>query len=749
MEKVEILNIDTGNSEQTLKELKDLIKDLRKELDGCTIGSDKFKDTLDELTTAQDKLKKATKSSNEALEGSYDALVQKMADLRKAWKATADEAERADLGSQIAEINSQLKDMDASIGNYQRNVGDYASAFDNVTMKIEGGVAKFDRFNGAARSVIGSFDLVEGGLKAIGVESEEVNGLMDKMQGAMMLTNGLNSVKEGVLAFNSMRTAIQTTTAASKVLNVVMSANPIGAIITAVAALTAGAIALSNALSKDKESAKALEVQYDKTTRAIENQSIEMSHQIELMEAMGVERDKIMQQQIADAKMTLSKLETEYLMLRAKLEDLGTLFTGKQREELEKQIDEMFEKYEAQAKLVLELQRDYEVYLVQCQTELKKKMQEEAEERERLARETDERLEKEHAEFQETLLKHKMTASEKSIHALKKTYDKELALLNELYKRKLIPEEVYQQELKAIKEKYESGVAEINTADEQKKQEEYDRQRAMFEQLQNDLLESQMTANEKRLHEIHSTYIKELEMLEDLHAKKIISEEEYSDALIAIKEKEAQEIAAAQQAAQTEATNKADETNAESVETWGKTLQEKLDLTDEQVQGISAGVNLLGTSLTQTSQLLDALANSQNQNSKEGFETAKKLNIASAVMQMLNGIVSSWASAMQLGPIAGPIMGGVLTAFTTTLGMININKIKSTTFNNPDGAAGGSKTTIPNINTASLIANPINYTTEVKGAQAEEAIPQRVYVVETDITDAQTRAQITQDESVW
>ena len=104
---------------------------------------------------------------------------------------------------------------------------------------------------------------------------------------------------------------------------------------------------------------------------------------------------------------------------------------------------------------------------------------------------------------------------------------------------------------------------------------------------------------------------------------------------------------------------------------------------------------------------------------------------------------------MTLGPIAGPIMGGVLTAFTTTLGMININKIKSTTFNNPDGAAGGSKTTVPNINTASLIANPINYTTEVKGAQAEEAIPQRVYVVETDITDAQTRAQITQDESVW
>jgi hypothetical protein len=272
----------------------------------------------------------------------------------------------------------------------------------------------------------------------------------------------------------------------------------------------------------------------------------------------------------------------------------------------------------------------------------------------------------------------------------------------------------------------------------------------MFEQLQNDLLESQMTANEKRLAEIHSTYIKELEMLKELHAQKIISEEEYSDALVAIKEKESQDIAAVQQAAQTETTNKADETNAESVETWGKTLQEKLDLTDEQVQGISAGVNLLGTSLTQTSQLLDALANSQNQNSKEGFETAKKLNIASAVMQMLNGIVSSWASAMQLGPIAGPIMGGVLTAFTTTLGMININKIKSTTFDNPDGAAGGGKTTIPNINTAALLSTPINYTTEVQGAKAEEQIADtRVYVVESDITDTVKKVQTVESESTY
>ena len=41
-EKVEIIEIDTGQSAKTLKELKDEVKNLRKELDGCEVGSDKF-----------------------------------------------------------------------------------------------------------------------------------------------------------------------------------------------------------------------------------------------------------------------------------------------------------------------------------------------------------------------------------------------------------------------------------------------------------------------------------------------------------------------------------------------------------------------------------------------------------------------------------------------------------------------------------------------------------------------------------
>ena len=72
---------------------------------------------------------KATGDDAKDVEGSYNALSKQMSELKKAFKATNDEAERSKLAAQINGINDQLKEMDASIGNYQRNVGNYEGAF--------------------------------------------------------------------------------------------------------------------------------------------------------------------------------------------------------------------------------------------------------------------------------------------------------------------------------------------------------------------------------------------------------------------------------------------------------------------------------------------------------------------------------------------------------------------------------------------------------------------------------------------
>ena len=143
---VTVLKVETGSSDKTIKALRDEIKTLKSTLEGAEIGSDKFKQASEELAAAQNKLKMAmdaTKQTVKSADGSYDALVATMAQLKKEWKATYDEVKRSEIGKQIAEINSQLKDLDASIGNAQRNVGNYKQDFVDAMTEMKGGTLEF------------------------------------------------------------------------------------------------------------------------------------------------------------------------------------------------------------------------------------------------------------------------------------------------------------------------------------------------------------------------------------------------------------------------------------------------------------------------------------------------------------------------------------------------------------------------------------------------------------------------------
>ena len=680
-EKVEIIDIDAGDATKTLKDLKDEVKNLRNELDGCVVGSEKFEKTLDELTTAQTELKNATKTSTDAIEGSYDALVAKMSELKKAWRATADEAERADLGSQIAEINSQLKTMDAEIGNYQRNVGDYGSAFDGVTLKIEGGVARFEKFNNASRAIIGSFDLVEGGLKAIGVESEEVNGLMNTMQGAMMFTNGLNSVKEGVQAFNALRTSVTAATAAQTALNAAQMANPIGLIVAGVAALVAGITALVTITGKHRDEEKLLQEQFEATNKVIEDRIAAQELEIQLMEARGESQADILAQEKAYAETNLQTTKDRIAAIEKELEDTGSL-RFKKKKILNEQLEDLKETLAEQEQAVVSANNAILIYDTKTRTEQKKNAEKLAEETARLAKEK---------------------------------ADKEIA------------EEKRKQ-------------AEIDKLNQTKLEK--------YQKLLDDILLSQMSNSEKQLHTIHTQYIQEEAFLQDLIKNKLISDEEYSEALIAIKEKETNAIKALEQGKQ-DAQSKTNESALDGVETLGEKIKKMTGASDEQFKAITDGVNLAGAAFGHTSQLLNTLAQQQDKTTKEGFEASKKMSIAAATMSMLQGVVAAWTSSFSLPMPIGAITAGIMTASTIAMGAAQIASIKKQKF---EGGASDATVapTVPNINTAALISTPINYTTEIQGAKAEEKIGDtRVYVVETDITDAVNRVKVAEDESTF
>lgn len=142
-----VITVDLGNTATSLKDYKKHIDDLKGSLLQLDSASEEYDKIAKEIKAEQDKLNevmKVGKGITDAAEGSYNQLSQTMSELKKQWKATADEAERAELGKQILDINNQLKELDASTGNFQRNVGDYANAFEQAFDKCLDGVKNID-----------------------------------------------------------------------------------------------------------------------------------------------------------------------------------------------------------------------------------------------------------------------------------------------------------------------------------------------------------------------------------------------------------------------------------------------------------------------------------------------------------------------------------------------------------------------------------------------------------------------------
>ena len=82
--------------------------------------------------------------------------------------------------------------------------------------------AKFKGFAQALQGVVGGFTAVQGALGLVGVESDQVQKTLLKVQSAMALSQGLNSVFESVDAFKNLSKQTGLTTAATKIYNFVM-----------------------------------------------------------------------------------------------------------------------------------------------------------------------------------------------------------------------------------------------------------------------------------------------------------------------------------------------------------------------------------------------------------------------------------------------------------------------------------------------------------------------------------------------
>lgn len=191
-----------------------MAKNIEVKLEFDTSGAQKsakeFADEVDVVT-----------GSLEDLEAQQDELLKKLKGVE------VGTAEFKELAAELNGIKSQIKDAEL--------------AFEGLDME-----QRFTAATDALGGVAGGFAAVEGAIAIAGVESAEFEETMLRVQGAMALAMGIKDISTAAAAIRKLNLASKAAAVTQKALNVVMNANPIGLIVTAIGLLVAGFIAFSD-----------------------------------------------------------------------------------------------------------------------------------------------------------------------------------------------------------------------------------------------------------------------------------------------------------------------------------------------------------------------------------------------------------------------------------------------------------------------------------------------------------------------
>lgn len=264
----------------SVKDLKEIVAELTPKMDSLDQASEEYAQTVDVMVAAQEKLTtvmKAGKSQISAQEGSYNALVNRMAALKKVQKSVTDDGSRVRLAEEINSINDQLKAYDQANGVYVRNVGNYKSAldgFDGTVVKfgdsmreamesIEPTTQKFESVQKIATGVASGFAALQGVTALLGIENENLEKTLVKVQSAMAIAQGIGGLKdlyEGIarwgVAFGDVSDNAERMTVVMETATSVTNAST-AASNTATAANTANAAAVNAAAAANTANASA------------------------------------------------------------------------------------------------------------------------------------------------------------------------------------------------------------------------------------------------------------------------------------------------------------------------------------------------------------------------------------------------------------------------------------------------------------------------------------------------------------
>lgn len=684
----------------------------------------------------------------------------------------------------IKELIAQMKELKNQMANVEEGSQEFyelANAasevkhqVDEINQTVKYSSSDFGDMVGNASKgmagLVGSINAVKGTMNLLGVESENVEVAIQKMQSAMAVVQGLQAVDQGIKAFKGLGVAIKAASASLNGFKAALVATGIGAAIVAIGMLIAYWDDLKEAIwggaDAAKEAAEEIAASAAKSVDALRDISAELGN----LTDQGVENFKAVAIQdlndITNAERQMDKNFTEsaaYLMDLYRLqqqalkqgnienakywkETLNTALEGhdKVKDALNNYIKAVEEGSKREKKANEEVQRSQEA-AAKAREDAAKRRKAEAE---KAVKEL-ETFKKKYQELSIDISRYNLSGELLDIEKLKDERDKTIEVIQEAQKRRVTSAQEANEQIAAINAHYDELIAEKN--------------KELNQRLMTEAEEARQASVEKAMMAVLQTYDqlsleisqKQQELSSQLAGGEI-SDEQYDEGVDSLEIERIQaEIDMLQKQLEVEQL-----TADERLAIQQNLVAAKIELDEKSAESAKKAAEKSKrswkTAMSATSTFAGAITDTLGAVSdmmEEGSAEQKAIQTTSAIIATLVGIMQAIqggeAMAATMGPLAplGWAMGAAQAAATLATGIATVAQINSA---NENTNLGGASASVSNSATSSTLVAPVQYTQAVEGASLEQNIQDsRVYVVESDITDTQDKVRVSENEATF
>ena len=697
-----VIDIEAGNSLTILKDYKTYIDNLKKSLEELDKSSDEYKQTVQDIEKAEDRLNSMMQAGNDKLvqaNSKYEELIDTLQDLEDQLNDVNNAGDKLDIEDKIADVTENIRDL----------VDETANSSDGIEEMGESGVSAFGTLLSKADGLKGTLGVLNGNL------GDTVRVLAQCGKAAM--TAGSEAAAAEALATGGLTLII------SALVLIISYWDEISAFLDDAMDKLEDLIGIQNSY---RQAVEETERSIADMNARLDESNEKLDFQLRLMRAQGATALEVSRAELS----ALNKQKNEILNQLSQGYSVGIT------EEQEKQLLDRLQLVKDRIKKTNE-----DIIIEQARVDAQERARQEAEKNNIKTHNTNvSNIRKEHFDKEE---EQRNKEVEQILNRLHKENTDEITLLDEKYNKEKELLEAAGKETVQLTEEYENNRLELMKKAADKQQAEANKaMKAEIEDLKNEKEQELYELQYKEFDGDNLDVEKQKldakwEIEQEYYLNRIELQQEYLENFVGSKEAEAEAEKELDNLRQ-ELSNKQMKYNYDVAENGKKKADEEKKYKEK---ALMATLNIAGDIFGSLSDLAE-----------ENSEAQKLFNIMETTMSTLTGAINAYKSMAGI-PIVGPALGAAAAAAVTAAGIANITKIKQTTKDNSP-SLGGMETSGLSMTSVSPLLNEeadIQRMTTLneQGDSIRESQNVRVYVVDQDIRDANKKAEVVENNATF